>query len=502
MLQPLATVDHMSLPPEGRGTIRALSRIGYELPAAIADLIDNSIDACATRVEVTFYRNDDAITAVTIADNGTGMDMASLKTGMQFAGRTDHKPTGLGTYGTGLKSASFSQAKTLSVLSRQNGNIVGGRWSAEAIGRDWRCEVLDPLDASIAFDKLCLRGKSPSCGTLVIWERLDRLVVGQHADALDEFLNTQLPRLEAHLGLTFHRFLESDDLSIAIIVRHEKRALALPRPVRPYNPFQYGESGVGGWPKTLKCEVPGLGMLSLTAHIWPGGSSSENFLLGGRRGIEFQGFYFFRNNRLIQPGGWNGTVKSNADPELMLARVGIELPSGGVDVNVQKSALQVTAAQAQSLLRASDGETQFSDYIKAARATHLAYRRSAASSVQNPAIPGQGMPVSVRRFARHAIAGSKPAEEIGFSWDDLPKKTIFRLDLTNMNIVLNRSYRHEILDGASASGTDAPMVKMLLFQLYKDEFWRLRTSKKHRRNIALTNAILYEIVRTRRGRND
>lgn len=497
MLESPATIDKLRLPPQGGGTIRALSRIGYELSAAIADLIDNSIDAEATKVEISFFRNDTQITAVTIADDGRGMNRADLERGMQFAGRTDHELTDLGTYGMGLKSASFSQAKTLTVISRQNGSVVGGRWSVEGINDDWCLDIIDPEAAGRAFDENCLRGSAPPCGTLVIWERLDRLVVGRHADALDEFLNTALPRLEAHLGLTFHRFLESGALSIALLVRHERRALALPRPVRPRDPFRYAESGATSWPRTLNCELPGLGALALEAHIWPSNVATEGFLLGSKRGLEFQGFYFYRNNRLIQAGGWNGVIKAGQEPELILARVAVELPPDGIDVNVQKSALQVTASQAQALLSATDGTDDFTAYLDAARSAFRAHRRSERHGAAMPTIPGAGIPMPVRRAAKKRLAGTKEAEEIGFSWEDLDEGQVFDLDLTEMNIVLNRLYRHEILDGASASAADAPLLKMLLFQLYKDDFGRQRTSRKQREQVELTNALLFEVVRTR-----
>lgn len=503
MLEPLVTVDQIRLPPEGTGTIRALSRIGYELPAALADLIDNSIDAEAKRVEITFLRNDREITAVTIADDGRGMDMPALRTGMQFAGRANHNQAELGTYGMGLKSASFSQSKTLTVISRQNDEVVAGRWSFEAIGSDWQCELLDPKGAASVFNELCLPGRQPACGTLVIWERLDRLAVGHHPDALEEFLSTALPRLEAHLGLTFHRFLESGALSISILVRHERRALALPRAVRPHDPFGYTNSGAPTYPKTMRCELPGLGLLDLEVHIWPGGSAADGFLLGSRKGVEFQGFYFYRNNRLIQAGGWNGVIKAKQETELMLARVAVDLPSHGIDVNVQKSALQVTAAQAQLFLAASDGDSNLTDYLDAARAAYRAHRRTNGAPATSLLVPGAGIPMRVRRSARTKIAGVKSAEEIGFVWDALDERQVFDVDLTNMNIILNHDYRQEILEGAHASAADAPFIKVLLFQLYKEDFGRSRSSQKQRDHINLTNALLFDVVRTRRlGRDD
>jgi hypothetical protein len=248
--------------------------------------------------------------------------------------------------------------------------------------------------------------------------------------------------------------------------------------------------------------LPGLGRLPLETHIWPGGSTTEGFLLGSKKGLEFQGFYFYRNNRLIQAGGWNGVIKADQEPDLALARVVVEVPPGGIDVNVQKSALQVTAAQALSLLSASDGTYDFNDYLEAARAACRALRRAGHNAASLPVVPGAGVPMAVRRVAHRQIAGDKPAEEIGFIWEDLAEGRVFDLDLTGMNIMLNRLYRHEVLDGAPASGADAPFVKMLLFQLYKDDFGRQRSSRKQREQLDLANAMLFEIVRTRRGRND
>lgn len=98
---------------------------------------------------------------------------------------------------------------------------------------------------------------------------------------------------------------------------------------------------------------------------------------------------------------------------------------------------------------------------------------------------------------RKRIAGDEEAEEVGFAWEKLDDGQVFDIDLTDMNIVLNREYRHEILDGASASAADAPLVKLLLFQLYKDDFARHRSSRKLREHINLTNALLFEVIKIR-----
>lgn len=496
-MRALNVVDQILLPPQGPGTVRALARIGYELSDALADIIDNSIDAGASKVEVTFLRNDREITAVTIADDGRGMDSEGLKVAMQFAGRASHHSNELGTYGMGLKSASFSQCSSMTVISRRDSKTLASRWNYETIGRDWHCDILDPDAAVDVFNQLCMKNDAPTTGTLVIWERLDRLAVGRGPDALDEFLNTALPRLEAHLGLTFHRFLHQGSLDISIVVRHERRSLAIPRIVRAHDPFDYSQSGSPSWPKTLSTHFPGIGSVDLRAHIWPAGSSTASFLLGTKKGIEYQGFYFYRNNRLIQAGGWNGVVKSKFDPTLVLARVAIELPPGGTEVNIQKSSLQVTAAQAQALAEANDGEIDLLDYLEASRSVYRADRRGNELTINTSLVPGHGMPARVRYAAAKRLSKNREADEISFGWEQLEEGRIFELNLTDMRIVLNREYRSAILGDAPATGADIPFIKMLLFLLFKDDFVMLRSSRKRQERIDLCNALLFDIVRMR-----
>ena len=497
MLDGLNVVYHMLLPPEGTGTVRALSRIGYELPAAIADLVDNSIDASASRVEITFLRDDDEIIAVTVADDGKGMDSEGLRVAMQFAGKTSHRLSDLGTYGMGLKSASFSQCNTLTVVSRRNESTVASRWSAEEIDTDWKCEILDPDGAKAVFEDMCMKGRQPTCGTLVIWQRLDRLSVGADPDALNEFLNTALPRLTFHLGLIFHRFLENDVLAISIVVRHTQRSLALPRNVRPINPFGYRVSAAPDYPKTLRTDLPSLGSLELEAHIWPDEPSLEGFSLGGKRSAEWQGFYFYRNNRLIQAGGWNGVIKNNHDTELSLARIAVDLPPGGVDVNVQKSALQVTAAQAFAFLKANDGTTNLSAYIEEAKEIYRALRRRNAASPYATPVPSNGLPVAVRKSAERRLSNGGPVEKIAFVWQQLDASQVFDIDAVGAKIILNSGYRKIILGEASASGADIPFLKMLLFLVVKDEFGRSRSSRKQQERLDLVNALMLDIVKSR-----
>lgn len=494
MLEDLKAVESWHLPPEGGATVKAWSRIGYELQDAIADLIDNSIDAGAGRVEICLFRNDHEVTSLTIADDGRGMSLEELSVGMRFGGRTDHDPSALGVFGMGLKSASFSQCETLTVITRQGGVTSAARWSADHIDNDWACEILDGAGADAEFRRLCLPTKRPATGTLVVWDQLTRLGVGGGDDDLDTFLTTAVARLDAHLGLVFHRFLSEGTLNIQITVRHERRTLALPRTVKARDPFDYPVSGAEGWPRSFTAELPGLGELQMTAHIWPAGSGVDGYLLGSRNGLPFQGFYFYRNNRIVQPGGWNDVVRNDQDPDLVLARVAVELPQGGNGVNVQKSGLQVTAAQSQALARAAGEDITFEEYLEVAREVCAASRRATRAAKAMPLAPGQGMPMPIRKSAAKMLVGDGPHADLDFVWESLNEDEVFRLDLTETRILLNRDYRRDVLGDAPASGADAPLFKMLLFLLFKSDFERLRFSGKRSAELATCNALLLDAL--------
>ena len=213
--------------------------------------------------------------------------------------------------------------------------------------------------------------------------------------------------------------------------------------------------------------------------------------------MEFQGFYFYRNDRLIQTGGWNGVVKSDSDPLLSLARVAAELPVEGAHTNVQKSKLQVTAGQPQALIDATDGEVDLADFLDAARAVYRADRHGERQSETEIFVPGQGLPRRARDAAAKRLGKAKHVEEVAFAWEKLPLGTVFQLDLTETRIVLNKRYRTEILDGQAASAADAPIVKLLLFLLFRDDFSMQRSSRKRLERIELCNALLFDVVKTR-----
>lgn len=494
ILDEIPTLRTFSLPPDSGGSAAAFSRIGYGLADALADIIDNAVDSSATMAEITFHRHGDRIAAVSIADTGKGMTEASLQSAMRFAGNNDHDDTDLGTYGLGLKTASFSQCESLTVISRKLGAVAACRWTKEGIGKNWSCEALDETAAARVFvDGYSKPPRAKASGTLVIWHRLTRLDV---SGDIEEFISELLAQLELQLGLTFHRFIAAGKLAITVAARDVDSVIAFPRQVRAHDPFGYLRTGRDSYPKRFLAMVPNVGPLQLEAHIWPAGAVEPNFKLGRRTGTRGQGFYVYRNDRLIQAGGWLGVFKEDADAELSLARVSVDLPKTKLQiVSVQKSGLQLTAALAPALRAAKAGKQLFTGYLEDARKTYRTNRKQPRPSGNVSVVPGAGVPAAVRRGAASKITTDAFVREIAFEWVSLPKATVFEIDADGDRILLNKKYRQKMLGQSRASVTDLPIVKLLLFLLLEAEFNRERVSAKQKESLKVCNAILYEAVR-------
>jgi Histidine kinase-, DNA gyrase B-, and HSP90-like ATPase len=488
--------DRFSLPPNAGGTARALSRVGYDLAQALSDLIDNSIDASANIVSIVFYRDDQRITAVTVTDNGRGMDSKTLDHAMQFGVQANHEARDLGTFGLGLKSASLSQCKTLTVVTRQSGSVSACRWNSEAMKSDWTCEHIDPVSAGARMNEVASDNVDVSQrGTLVSWERLDRLGV-KEAD-IERFLSKQLDSLELHFGLYFHRFLSDKRLSILVSAYHVEHGPGLPRQVSACDPFAYRKSGERAYPKTFVTSLSDVGAIELIAHIWPPDAVEPQFRLGRKIPTPFQGLYFYRNDRLIQAGGWNGLLRDSSDPELVLARVKVDLPEGLIldAVNVQKTALQLSASLAEALEHATcDGATLHSYFDTARRV----YRAGAKKSKQNgnlPLVPCSGLPIRLQQAYSKILARDSLHRAIDFEWIPLGTRKIFEFDRSEDKIYLNQKFRSRILQGKRGSTADAPLLKVLFFLLLQDEFNKERQSAKQKEWVDRCNAILLRAVK-------
>ena len=425
--------------PDAGRLITALRQIGYSLEQAVADLVDNSINARANTVLIRFLHDGNELQAVSVVDDGHGMDEDALQDAMRFGSRETASVGTLGKFGMGLKLASLSHAQTLSVYSNNGSVSTGRRWTLEGIRRGWVCERIRAGVVNELLDRKWGPIDLSAAGTLVIWEDLDKLP--SHRRGLKYTLTSLETRLRLHLGLCFHRFLEEGSLRILIDQLLVSRiGQGMQSEIEALNPFNYQVAGDRRYPKTMTVELSGIGPFELEAHIWPAKSEAAEYKLG-RRSSSRQGFYFYRNGRLIQAGGWNGLVQDETEPHSSLARVRVDLPAEydeDFGINVQKSTVLVPPVFAEVLEACSSDGLTFEAYRRHAVET---YRNAFALRSGAGKFPRNGLPRSVLRQLEAMY--STPGDSGGFTivWAKLKPEEYFRLDREGNRILLNREYR-------------------------------------------------------------
>lgn len=191
-----------NLPPFAPTLIESTRAIGYSLEAAVADIVDNSIAASATAVDIYFFPIDGAY--ISILDNGTGMDEAELDLAMQYGSRSpietrDSKD--LGRFGLGLKTASLSQCRSLTVATKQGETILARRWDIDHVSEvgEWSLLILDQEEINEVPE--IERLMALSSGTLVVWQKLDRLKAGEINFELS--LGRKIDSVRSHLALVY-----------------------------------------------------------------------------------------------------------------------------------------------------------------------------------------------------------------------------------------------------------------------------------------------------------
>ena len=316
----------------------------YDLPGALADLIDNSIKAKAHTIHVhCFYSNIDPV--VTIIDDGYGMSADELQVAMRPASTnplTERSPDDLGRFGWGMKSASFSQCSKLTVITRKHGESSAAVWDLDDVA-NWKMGVLSEDEIEIVLDPE-LKGRD---GTQIIWNKCDRLFEG--GTLTQEQFNQLIVHTRNQLSLIFHRFLAGEirGCRLAIFVNGTS--------IEPYDPF---------YSSHLATQALGLeeirqgksGRIRIQPYILPHYSKlvlADYDRLAGAEGlVRNQGFYVYRQNRLIISGTWFRLVKHGELSHLV--RIAIDIPNA-LDsmwkISVDKSDAQLPASLRARLLQ-------------------------------------------------------------------------------------------------------------------------------------------------------
>jgi len=302
--------------PEAASLIETFRAIGYNIETAVADIIDNSISAGAKNIWINFEWKG-AETWLSIKDDGTGMNNEELIQAMRPGSKNpleDRSNKDLGRFGLGLKTASFSQARKLTVISKKSEEkTVFWTWDLDYVNSTGNWRLIDLMPEG--FNKKVL--DNLTSGTLVVWNEIDRVVkhFKQNDDAaLDKFL-TIMEQVKKHLAMVFHRFIESK--KVKIFFQDDE--------IKPWNPFLIEEHATQSFPE----EPLHNGKVTLKGFVLPHKSKISEDIYKEAEGTkgwnEHQGFYIYRNERLLLAGDWLGMFRK--EEHYKLIRIQIDLPN-------------------------------------------------------------------------------------------------------------------------------------------------------------------------------
>ncbi len=387
--------------PAAHRLINSLRDLGYQVAEAVADLVDNSIAAGAHRVDISVHF-DGQESWIRIADDGRGMDAAAITEAMRYGAARTYENDDLGKFGLGLKTASMSQCRRLTVASRTSKSKA--RMEVRQLG-------LDYVEETNTWDVLILRsGERPEAvtepllshrGTVILWEDLDRILT--YADPSGGWAKKHLlelaERIEEHLAMVFHRFLAGE------VPRKKLRITLNGTAVEAWDPFARDEKATEALkPTEFELSTPaGSGIVKMAPYILPpkAGFSSEaawRHQSGPANWNHQQGLYIYRANRLIQSGGWSRI--RTIDEHTKLSRIALlfnpEL-DGAFGINVPKMRVKLPSELRSQIEEAVSG---------AARQARDAYD-ARPDAPKKPSSSGRGKGAASAGSAR--LDGSKSA---------------------------------------------------------------------------------------------
>lgn len=322
--------DFENCPPNADAMIQSMRSFGYDLSMAIADIIDNSITAKAKNIWV-IPNWGGADSYISTLDDGCGMDEPTLVEAMRLGTTNpldERAPEDLGRFGLGLKTASFSQCSLLTVRTKtRNGELATRCWDLDIFKRDGKWPLLKHArPQSEKFLEPLTRVKS---GTIVLWQKLDRVVEVEDADdeqGKDHFLS-KIAMVQKYLEMIFHRYIGFGG-SLGIHINSPEDFGEEFTRLRPWDPFLSGHSAtqelsneavklLGDRINVKPYVLPHISKLSSIEHTNAAGPNGWNAQ---------QGFYVYRKGRLIVSGGWLGLGYKQED-HYKLARILIDIPN-------------------------------------------------------------------------------------------------------------------------------------------------------------------------------
>lgn len=315
--------------PNIKNFIKSLRDIGYSFEIAVADIVDNSITANAKNIEIQILPHPEL--SFELLDDGNGMSKDELIEAMRLASKNpDDKrdKNDLGRFGLGLKTASFSQCKNLIVVTKSNNSIFARQWDLDHISYVNEWELLTPDQHVLEKLQLYEKLKNIESGTLVVWQNIDRYKCNEMAVTISELGN--------HLALVFHRFLEArPGMGKLNLTVNERK-------IDPFDPFNKSHPATQQIPDEIihfYGEQVVVQPYILPHHSKIGKDAYDYY--GTTEGyIKSQGFYLYRENRLLIYGTWWGLHKSTDAYKLVRIKIDINSDQDkywGIDVKKSKA---------------------------------------------------------------------------------------------------------------------------------------------------------------------
>lgn len=316
----MSRIQTLEVIPDPVSLIESMRAVGYSLEAAIADIVDNSLSARACKIQIQYDASENPFVA--ILDDGIGMAPDELTNAMRHGSTspTDQRNAhDLGRFGLGLKTASLSQCRKLTVISRKAGITSARRWDLDVVRQEGRWLVVVPDGDDLQALPLYKRLHIQETGTLVVWQELDRLTAG--ARNPQQEMTTRMEPLFEHLALVFHRFTQKEPPYQAVSIMVNGLQLPPRDPFLASNPFRQELEGqvireARGTVEVSPFILPPISRLS----------EEEIDMAGGREGLRgTQGFYVYRARRLVIWGTWFRLVPKQEFYKL--TRVKVDVPN-------------------------------------------------------------------------------------------------------------------------------------------------------------------------------
>ena len=328
-------------PPSAKVLMNSMRAMGYSFESAIADIIDNSISAHATEILLRFP-TDPNYCFVTICGNGDGMNKETLYEAMKYGSAVNEERSSedLGRFGLGLKSASLSQCKKLTVVSKYDGCLSSFVWDMDKVGEDWLIQELnqEEINQVINIDLL----KNYDHGTLVVWENFD--IIQKSTGSVFSTLNEEMENVSNYLSLIFHRYLSGEVYNKPINIKVNGYQLV---PLDPFlekhkktNPRKEVSIPIKDSQGVERIVLVKPFVLPFQKDL----SMEDKKVLGGIDSYSTkQGFYVYRNKRLIIWGTWFRMKPRNELTKY--ARIRVDIPNTlddiwGIDIKKQTALLQ------------------------------------------------------------------------------------------------------------------------------------------------------------------